>query len=134
VKQALLIDCVIYDPVNKIMKVHIAKKLFVQSQEIIRHSLQKWCQELDPDDIRQFDRLPEVAYLAQDNFSKSSNSYTSHSIASILSFEINEIEVRKPNTNVTAPITETTPSDLSDPVGQVPATNKVSRLKEEVKR
>jgi hypothetical protein len=60
--------------------------------------------------------------------------YTSHSIASILSFEIEEIEVRKPNTIVTAPISETTPSDLSDPVGQVQATNEVSRLKEEVKK
>lgn len=60
--------------------------------------------------------------------------YTSHSIASILSFEIEEIEVRKPSTTDTAPITETTPSDLSDPLGQVPATNEVSRLKEEVKK
>jgi predicted patatin/cPLA2 family phospholipase len=39
VKQALLIDHVIYNPVNKTMKVLIVKKLIDQSQEIIRHSL-----------------------------------------------------------------------------------------------
>jgi hypothetical protein len=102
VKQVLLIDHIIYNPVNKTMKVPIAKKLYDQSQETIRHSLQKWCQELDPDSTRQFDTLPDIAYLAQDNFSKSSNSYTSHSIASILSSEIEEIEVRELNTSVTA--------------------------------
>jgi hypothetical protein len=134
VKHALHIDHIIYDPVNKTMKVLIAKKLFDQSREIIRHSLQKWCQELDPDDTRHLHTLPEIAYLAQDDFSKSSNSYTSHSIASILSFEIEEIEVRKTNTTVTAPIIETTPSDLSDPAGQAPAITEVSRLKEEVKK
>jgi hypothetical protein len=99
------------------MKVLVARKLFDQSRELLRHSLQKWCHELDPEDTRQFGTLPKVAYLAQDDFSKSSNSYTSHSIASILSFKIEEVEVRKPRTTVTAPITETTPSDLSNPLG-----------------
>jgi hypothetical protein len=45
------------------MKVLTGKTLFDQSQEIIRHSFQKWCQELDPEDTRQFDTLPEVASL-----------------------------------------------------------------------
>ena len=48
-----------------------------------------------------------VAYLARDDSSKSSNSYTSHSITSILSFEIEEIEVRKPTAEVAAPNKET---------------------------
>jgi hypothetical protein len=50
VKQALLIDHIIYDPVNKTMKVLVARKLFDQSRELLRHNLQKWCQELDPED------------------------------------------------------------------------------------
>jgi hypothetical protein len=113
VKHALHIDHIIYDPVNKTMKVLITKKLFDQSCEIIRHSLQKRYQELDPDDTRHYHALPEIAYLAQDDFSKRSNSYTSHSIASILSCKIEDIEVRKTNTTVTAPITEATPSCYS---------------------
>ena len=133
VKQTLNTDHIIYDPIQKTMKILIAKKLFDQTREKARHNLQKWSQELDPDDIRQFDTTPEVAYLARDDFSNSSSSYTSHSITSILSFEIDEIEVKKSNATVTAPTTETTPSDLSDPVVPASSTNEISRLKEEVK-
>ena len=74
-----------------------------------------------------------VAYLARDNSSKSSNSYTSHSITSILSFEIEEIEVRKPTAEVAAPNKETTPLDLSEPTVEVPVTNKLSQLKAGIK-
>ena len=89
---------------------------------------------VDVGDIDEFDTSPEVAYLARDDFSKSSSSYTSHSITSILSFEIEEIEVKKPTATITAPTTEKTPSDLSDPVAPASSTNKISCLKEEVKK
>jgi hypothetical protein len=48
-----------------------------------------------------------------------------HSITSILSFEIEEIEIRKPIAEVTASNTESTPSDLSEPVVKGPAINKL---------
>ena len=83
VKQAMQTDHVIYNPLKKTMKVLTSKNSFDQSREIVRAGLQQWCQILDPDDTKIFDTYPEVAYLARDNFSKSSNSYTSHSITSI---------------------------------------------------
>ena len=73
-----------------------------------------------------------VAYLARDDSSKTSNSYTSHSITSILSFEIEEIEVRKPTSEVAAPNKEKMPSDLSEPTVEVPVTNKLSQLKADI--
>ena len=133
IKQAIKTDHVIYDPQKKTMKVLTSKNSFDQSRETIREGLQQWCQALDPDDIRLFDTYPEVAYLARDDYSKSSDSYTSHSITSILSFEIEEIEVRKPMIDVTEPNTTTTPSDLSEPAVEGPAINEISQLKAEVK-
>ena len=133
VKQALNIDHIIYNPIQKTMKILIAKKLFDQTREKAQNNLQKWSLELDPDNTRQFDTSPEVAYLARDDFLNSSSSYTSHSITSILSFEIDEIEVKKSNATVAAPTTETTPSDLSDPVAPASSTNEICCLKEEVK-
>ena len=132
IKQAIKSKHVIYDPIQKTIKVLTSKKSFDQSREKVREGLQQWCQELDPDDIRLFDTYPEVAYLTRDDFSKSNDSYTSHSITSILSFEIEEIEVRKFTEEITAPNTETTPSDLSEPVTSDKAKAEVEQLKEEV--
>ena len=106
--------------------------MFDQSREIFRKCLKQWCQALDPNDIRLFDTYPEVAYLARDDFSKSNDSYTLHSITSLLSFEIEEIKVKKFTAEITAPNTETTPSDLSEPVTNDKAKAEVEKLKEEV--
>ena len=75
------------------MKILIVKKLFDKSWEIAWSNFQKWCQDLDPGNTQQFDTRPEVAYLARDNSSKNSNSYTSHSISSMLSFEIEKMKL-----------------------------------------
>ena len=135
IKEAVHTNHVIYDPLQKTMKILTTKKLFDASRDIIRKELKNWCQSLDPEDIRQFDTEPELAHLVRDDFSSSSNSYTSHSISSIMSFEIEEIEVRNTNTTNTAatpPTTETTPSDLSDPVVLPNTTTEISQLKDEV--
>ena len=115
---------------QKTITVLTSKKSFDQSREKFREGLQQWCQELDPDDIRLLDTYPEVAYLTRDDFSKSND--TSHSITSILSFEIKEIEVRKFTEEITAPNTETTQLDLSEPVTNNKAKAEVKQLKEEV--
>jgi hypothetical protein len=134
VKKAIQTEHIIYDPLQKSMKVLTSKTSFDQSRDIVRKGLQQWCKILDPDDIRLFDTYPEVAYLARDDFSKSSDSYTSHSITSILSFEIEEIEVTKSSVEIPAPNTETTPSDLSEPAVEVLETNELRQLKAEVKK
>ena len=97
----------------------------------MKETIYQWNEVLDPDDIRQFEKYPEIAHLTRDDLSDSMESYTSHSMASILSFETKEIEIKQPPKASTPMTTETTPSDLSDPVLNEKTTAEVELLKAE---
>ena len=97
------------------MKILVPKKNFDKAREQFKSKINQWSEVLDPDDIRQFEKFPEIAHLARDNLSESQGSYTTRSVVSILSFfEIEEIKVKKTTKDSTPLMTETTPSDISD--------------------
>ena len=116
IKASINVEHIIYDPTQKSMKILVHKKHFDTARKHLKEKLCQWKEVLDPDDIRQFEKYPEIAHLTRDELLDSIESYTSHSIASILSFEIEEIEIKQPPKASTPMTTETTPSNLSDPV------------------
>ena len=134
IKMSLNTEHTIFNPIDKSMKIIIPKKQFDSARDKFKEKINDWCKTLDPDDTRQFERIPEIAHLARDDFSNSSNSYTAHSISSILSFDIEEIEVKTTTQATTPPTTETTPSDLSDPILNDNTTEDILSLKAEIQK
>ena len=98
IKEALKIEHVIYDTEHYIMRVLVPKAKFDTYRSQLKDDLQKWSLKLDPEDTRLFNSDPEVAYLFKDDKSSSANSYSSRSIESIMSLEIEEIEIIKDQT------------------------------------
>jgi len=96
----------------------VPKSQFYDQRDIIKQQLKHWAAELDPEDTREYRTPPEVAHISKDDFSSDAGSYFTHSIASILTFEVDEVVVRKeqqkqPSEQET--LTATTPSELSIP-------------------
>jgi len=116
------------------MKILTSKKQFNSARSKFKENINDWCKTLDPDDTLRFKRRPEIAHLSRDDFSDSSNSYTAHSISSILSFDIEEIEVPKTTQATTPPTTTTTPSNLSDPILNDNTTDNILSLKAEIQK
>jgi len=80
------------------------------------------------------DAIPEIAYLGLNDFSSNLDSYTAHSITSILSFNVEEIEV-KTTTFTTNPLTtEVTPSDLTKPIVQDSQKAEIILLEEKIQQ
>jgi hypothetical protein len=132
------VEHVIYDPVGKKARVLVPKPSFHHQRETIKEKLKNWVKDLDPDDTREFGASPEVSHIPKDDFSSEEGSYFTNSIASIMTFEVDEILVKKDqknNENSQATRTTTTPSEISIP--QVIATttrdeSEVSALKAQV--
>jgi hypothetical protein len=74
IKMSLNTEHIIFNPIDKSMKIIIQEKQFDSAQDKFKEKINDWCKTLYPDDIRQFERIPEIAHLARDDFSKSSNS------------------------------------------------------------
>ena len=132
------VEHVIYDPVGKKARVLVPKTSFHSLRETIKEKLKNWATDLDPDDTREFAAPPEVSHIPKDDFSSEEGSYFTNSIASIMTFEVDEILVKKDqknHENSQATRTTTTPSEISIP--QVIATttreeSEVSTLKAQV--
>jgi hypothetical protein len=133
VKTSLGVDHVTYNPEQHVMRILVQKSKFNASRATLKENLKDWSSTLDPDDTRLFDTNPEVSYLPQDDVSTSEDSYASRSIASIMSLEIEEIEVVQINTEV-PPTTVNTPSELSNPSSALSAASEIEMLRAEVRR
>ena len=57
-KTKLNTEHIIYDPIDKTMKITIHKKEFNIARETFREKIKSWCQVLDPEDIRQLMPFP----------------------------------------------------------------------------
>jgi hypothetical protein len=91
------------------------------------------CSDLDPEEIRYFGTYPEVAYIPQDDFSSSQDSYASQSIAFINSLEIDEIDIDQ--ASGTIPLTaNVTHSEVSDLPSNIAHSSEMENLRAEVKR
>ena len=134
IKTEMSIEHIIYDPTNKTMTIITAKKDFDKARDFFKANIEAWSQSLDPEDTRQFGMIPEIAHLARDDLSRNSDSYTTNSINSILSFDIDEIVVKKASSKatITPTTTATTPSDLSEPVVNESHRSEINKLKEEI--
>lgn len=101
---------VIYmEKANKI-KIMVHKNKFESVRLELKEDLLIWASDLDPEDTREYDTNPEIAHIYKDDFSDSSGSFMSRSIASLMSIEIVEVENKHPEEETT---TNTTPSELS---------------------
>lgn len=112
------IEHVIYDPRAKKARVLVPRSSFHHQRDLIKDQLKKWTTELDPEDTREYNSHPEVSHIPKDDFSIDAGSYFSHSIASIMTFEVEEVVVRneqKQNAEGQETYTATTPSEISIP-------------------
>ena len=133
IKASLSADHVIYDPNKCTLKILVPKSSFSLLRNKLKSEIQQWCTDLDPDDTRCFDTYPEVAYIPQDNFSSSQDSYASQSIASINSLEIEEIDIVQAS-GTTPPTATVTHSEVSDLPSNIVDSSEVENLRAEVKR
>jgi hypothetical protein len=131
-KELLKIQHIIHNPINHTMTVLVPKSQFDPVRAQIKVELQNLSATLDPEDTRLFDTNPEVAYLARDDMSSGRDSYSSRSVSSIMSFEIDEVTIL-PHPDVNPLPTPATLSAVSDP-STVTATSEVEILRSEVKR
>jgi hypothetical protein len=86
IKALLETNHVIHDAIKKTAKVLVRKSQFYEDIKKLKAHLAEWKAELDPDDIRECNMAPEVAYIAQDSLSEESDSFYSSSITSIMAF------------------------------------------------
>lgn len=131
-KESLHVQHITHNPINHTMTVLVPKSQFDQVRAQLKVELQNLSVTLDPEDTRLFDTNPEVAYLARDDMSSSRDSYSSRSISSIMSFEIEEVTIL-PHLDVTPIPTPATPSEVSEP-STVTATSEVETLRSEIRR
>jgi hypothetical protein len=75
----------------------------------------QWTQDLDPDDIREFETLPEIAHVMQNDYSTGNMSFFSTSIETIMSFEVEEVEIRRETTSNSNLQSSTSTSEVSTP-------------------
>jgi hypothetical protein len=99
----------------------------------LKSEIQQWYTDLDPKDTRCFDTYAELAYIPQDDFSSSQDSYASRSIASINSLEIEEIDIVQAS-GTTPPTATVTHSEVSDLSSNIVDSSEVENLRAEVKR
>jgi hypothetical protein len=71
---------------------------------------------MNPDDIKECETPSEVSLTAKDDYSNTDNSFYSNSVASIMTFEVEEINFSKETLNPEmGATTSTTSSELSAP-------------------
>jgi hypothetical protein len=75
VRAALQIERVIHNPFDKKTKVLVKKQDF-KKRYMIKASLEKRIEDIDPDDVRECGTPPEVAHIIQDDCSSASVSVT----------------------------------------------------------
>jgi hypothetical protein len=131
-KALLNIQHITHNPRNHTMTVLVPKSQFDQTRAQVKVELQNLITTLDPEDTRLFGTDPEVAYLPRDDMSSSRDSYSSRSISSIMSFEIEEVNIL-PCPDVSTAPNPATPSEVSEP-STVTATSEVEILRSEIKR
>ena len=116
IKITLATEHVIYDPIRKTVQILVSKHQFHEQRNLLKSNLATWVQELDPDDVKEFNTTPEVAHISRDDYSSTADSYYSHSAETIMTFEVEEIHIRKEEpTKESEATTSTTPSEISLP-------------------
>jgi len=137
-KSLPLVEHVIYDPAGKKARVLVPKSSFHIQRETIKEQMKHWVKDLDPDDTREYGSSPEVSHIPKDDFSSEEGSYFTNSIASIMTFEVDEILVKKDQKKSGTSqetFTTNTPSEISIPPVVVTTTreeSEVSALKAQV--
>jgi hypothetical protein len=106
---------VIYNLIKRQTQVLVNKKEFYNKRKQMKVAMTTWTKNLDPDNIREYDTLPEVAHVTQDDYSTGDDSFFSASIESIMSFDVEEVDVSHDpkDTNNKNPSTST--SEISMP-------------------
>jgi hypothetical protein len=94
----------------------VPQKEFHSKREQLKVAMTQWTQDLDPDDIREFETIPEIAHVMQDDYSTSDMSFFSTSIQTIMSFEVEEVEIRRETTSNNNLQSSTSTSEVSTPV------------------
>lgn len=116
IKITLATEHVIYDPIRKTVRILVSKHQFHEQRNLLKSNLATWVQELDPDDVKEFNTTPEVSHISRDDYSSTADSYYSHSAETIMTFEVEEIHIRKEEpTKESEATTSTTPSEISLP-------------------
>jgi hypothetical protein len=118
VKALPSIEHFIFDPAGQKARVLVPKSKFYVQRDVLKTQLKQWVYDLDPDDIREWGIPPEVSHISKDDFSGEEGSFFTNSIASIMTFDVEEVVVHKvqPNTKSgSGTITTSKPSELSVP-------------------
>ena len=116
IKITLATEHVIYDPIRKTVRILVSKHQFHEQRNLLKSNLATWVQELDPDDVKEFNTTPEVAHISRDDYSSTADSYYSHSADTIMTFEVEEIHIQKEEPiKESEATTSTTPSEISIP-------------------
>ena len=94
IKHYIAVEHVIHDPKTRTAKILVAKKDFRDSRQLLKEKLTSWVTDLDPDNIKQHNTPPEVAHIAKDDYSSTNDSFYSHSVETIMTFEFKGINFR----------------------------------------
>ena len=105
IKKEMQVQHVIYNPIKQQTQVLVNKKEFYNKREQLKVAMTTWTKNLDP----------EVAHVTQDDYSTGDDSFFSASIESIMSFDVEEVDVSHDtkDTNNMNPSTST--SEISMP-------------------
>ena len=121
---------IIHDAVSRKVRVLVSKSSFHQLRGELKIKLANWVSDLDPEDVRLYGCDWEIAHIMKDDFSSDAGSYFTNSVASIMSWAVEEIDI--PPRNIKQPsqgtVTTNTPSELSVP----PAISVISKEDSEV--
>jgi hypothetical protein len=124
IKHTLTTEHMIYDPMRKTLRILVSKKQFHERRNLLKNNLPMWIQDLDPDDVKEFNTAPEVAHISKDDYSSTADSYYSHSADTIMTFEVEEIQIRNDEpVKMSEATTSTTPSEISIPPTILPTSN-----------
>jgi hypothetical protein len=116
IKHTLSVEHIIHDPKTKTARILVTKKDFSNHRKLLKEKMATWVNDLDPDDIKEHNTPPEVAHIAKDDYSSSDETFYSHSINTIMTFEVEEISFQKDETSKPSEVTtNTTPSEISFP-------------------
>jgi hypothetical protein len=116
IKHSLSVEHVIHEPKTKTARILVPKKEFSAQRKLLKDKMTSWVQDLDPDDTKEYNTPPEVAHIAKDDYSSTDETFYSHSIDTIMTFEVEEISFRKEdNVKPSEATTNTTPSEISIP-------------------
>lgn len=127
IQDTLKVEHIIYDPFSKKARVLVPKSDFHQKMNILKVQLKKWTTLLDPEDVREFESVPEVSHIPCDDYSRYEGSYFSNRIASIMTFEVGEVIIAKeqlPKETGQETTTTSTPSEVTVPPVIVTTTKK----------